>query len=110
MIDSYTRYQRISRKRALERPGRGGQQGEEAEIGTVSPSLSPLNHLLQKLRVRICKKHLHATYYIILLKASNSTLDREALDHIIIGRSALGSPELLLTNVHQMSDSSVALL
>jgi len=110
MVHSYTRYQRISRKRVLERPGRGGQQGEEAEIGTVSPSLSPLNHLLQTLRVRICKKHLHATYYTILLKASNSTLDREALDRIIIGRSALGSPELPLTSVHQMSDSSVALL
>jgi hypothetical protein len=66
MVDSYTRYQRISRKRVLERPGRGGQQGEEPEIGTVCPSLSPLNHLLQKLRVRICKKHLHATYYILL--------------------------------------------
>jgi hypothetical protein len=29
---------------------------------------------------------------------------------IITERSALGSPELLLTNVHKMSDSSVALL
>ncbi len=50
---------------------------------------------------------LHTTFY---KKASNSTLDREALDHIIIERLAWGSPELLLTNVNQMSDSSVALL